>query len=81
MYTTYEKALVIIPKIISIFSSIAILRDLLKGPRAKLEQMTIKVLIAMNISDLLCTSISFAPIFGSSAFGYNAALAIVFLLS
>jgi len=52
---------VIIPKItgmMSILGSIAILRDLLKGPRAKREQMSSKVLIAMNISDLLCTSIA-----------------------
>jgi len=61
MYTAFEKSLVIIPKItgmMSILGSIAILRDLLKGPRAKLEQITSKVLIAMNISDLLVTSIS-----------------------
>eukprot|EP00588_Corethron_pennatum_P010925 CAMPEP_0194268618 /NCGR_PEP_ID=MMETSP0169-20130528/2914_1 /TAXON_ID=218684 /ORGANISM="Corethron pennatum, Strain L29A3" /LENGTH=89 /DNA_ID=CAMNT_0039009915 /DNA_START=290 /DNA_END=556 /DNA_ORIENTATION=+ len=66
MYTAYEMSLVIIPKItgvISIFSSIAIIRDLLKGPRAKLEQMTSKVLIAMNISDLLCTAI--VPVAGT----------------
>ena len=43
----------------SIFSSIAILRDLLKGPRAQREQITSKVLIAMNISDLLITSIAY----------------------
>jgi len=60
MYTAFEKSLVIIPKItglMSILGSIAILRDLLKGPRAKLERMTSKVLIAMNISDLISTSI------------------------
>jgi len=60
MYTAYDKSLVIIPKItglISILGSIAILRDLIKGPRAKRERMSSKVLIAMNISDLLSTSI------------------------
>jgi len=60
MYTAFEKSIVIIPKItgmMSILGSIAIIRDLLNGPRAKLEQITSKVLIAMNISDLLCTSI------------------------
>jgi len=52
--------MVIIPKItglVSIFCSIAIIRDLLKGPRAKLKKMTSKLLIAMNICDLICTSI------------------------
>ena len=61
MYTTLEKSLVIIPKItgmMSILGSIALIRDLLNGPRAKREQITSKVLIAMNISDLLCTSIT-----------------------
>jgi len=61
MHTAFEKSIVIIPKItgmMSILGSIAILRDLLKGPRAKREQMSSKVLIAMNISDLLCTSIA-----------------------
>jgi len=60
MHTAFEKSIVIIPKItgmMSILGSIAILRDLLNGPRAKLEKITSKVLIAMNISDLLCTSI------------------------
>jgi len=60
MHTAFEKSIVIIPKItgmMSILGSIAIIRDLLNGPRAKLEQITSKVLIAMNISDLLCTSI------------------------
>jgi len=61
MYTAFEKSKVIIPKItglISIFCSIAIIRDLLKGPRAKLEKMTSKLLIAMNISDLIYTCIA-----------------------
>merc|ERR1711957_630629 len=59
-YTALEKSIVIIPKItglISMLCSVAIIRDLIKGPRAKREQMTSKVLIAMNISDLLATSI------------------------
>jgi len=60
MYTAFHKSLVIIPKItgmMSILGSIAILRDLLKGPRAERKKITSKVLIAMNISDLLSTSI------------------------
>jgi len=60
MYTAYDKSMVIIPKItglMSMFGSIAFIRDLIKGPRAKREQMTSKMLIAMNISDLLVTSI------------------------
>jgi len=60
MYTALEKSKVILPKItgvISILCSIAIIRDLLQGPRAKLKKMTSKLLIAMNISDLICTSI------------------------
>jgi len=60
MYTALEKSTVIIPKItglISIICSVALIRDLIKGPRAKREQITSKVLIAMNISDLIGTSI------------------------
>ena len=60
MYTAIEKSFVILPKITrlnSILCSIALIRDLIKGPRAKREQMSSKVLIAMNISDLLVTSI------------------------
>jgi len=60
MYTALEKSLVIIPKIsglISMLCSIAIIRDLIRGPCAKREQMASKVLIAMNISDLLFTCI------------------------
>jgi len=52
--------MVIIPKIsglMSILGSIALIRDLLKGPRAERKQITSKVLIAMNISDLIGTSI------------------------
>jgi len=61
MYTALQKSLVIIPKItglMSVFGSIAIIRDLLKGPRAERKKITSKVLIAMNICDLLCTSIA-----------------------
>jgi len=60
MYTLYDKAIVIFPKItglISVISSIEIIRDLLKGPRAELEKMKSKLLIAMNISDLITTLI------------------------
>ena len=38
MYTAYDKSMVIIPKItglMSMFGSIALIRDLIKGPRAK----------------------------------------------
>jgi len=60
MYTALEKSTVIIPKItglMSILGSIAIIRDLLKGPRAQLELMRSKVLIVMNIIDLLTSFI------------------------